>query len=115
MDDLIFLVTEARGGNLEAYGTIVRRFQDMACGYAYAILADFHAAEDAAQEAFVETYLKLGDLRVPKAFPGWLRRIVFKHCDRLARRSRTPSLCPEALDGSSSTRPGPDHLAEDRE
>jgi DNA-directed RNA polymerase specialized sigma24 family protein len=53
MEEVRSLVVRARGGDLEAYGEIVRRFQDMAYGYAYSILGDFHLAEDAAQEASV--------------------------------------------------------------
>ncbi len=41
---------------LEAFGQIVVRFQDMAYGCAYALLGDFHLAEDAAQEAFLTAY-----------------------------------------------------------
>ena len=86
MDELRPLVERAQKGDLEAYGEIVRRFQDMAYGYAYSILGDFHLAQDAAQEAFVQAYRDLSALRLPAAFPGWLRKIVFKHCDRLTRR-----------------------------
>ena len=71
---------------LAAFGQLVRRFQAMACGQAYSILGDFHLAEDAAQDAFIQAYRNLGDLREPAAFPGWLRRIVFKQCDRITRR-----------------------------
>jgi len=42
-------------------------------------LARFQLAEDAAQEAFLEAYRNLDKLREPPAFPGWFRRIVFKH------------------------------------
>jgi len=47
---------------------------------------DFHLAEDAAQEAFLEAHAYLSRLREPAAFPSWLRRIVFKHCDRFTRK-----------------------------
>ena len=67
------LVLRAQGRDQEAYGQLVRRFQDMAYGYAYALLGDFHLAQDAAQEAFVEAYRCLPGLRNPEAFPGWLR------------------------------------------
>jgi hypothetical protein len=60
MDELRTLVERSRAGDLDAYGEIVRRFQDMACGYAYALLGDFHLAQDAAQEAFVQGYRSLG-------------------------------------------------------
>ena len=54
MDGLAELFRQARAGDACAYEAIVRRYQDMAVGYAYAVLGDFHSAEDAAQEAFVE-------------------------------------------------------------
>ena len=80
------LITSAQDGDLEAYDQLVRRFQDMAVAYGYSILGDFHWAEDAAQEAFVEAFRCLPKLQEPLAFPGWLRRIVFKHCDRITRK-----------------------------
>lgn len=86
-------VCRAREGDVEAYGELVRRFRDMACRYAYRLLGDFHLAEDAAQEAFVQAYQDLSMLSAPRAFPGWLKRIVFKHCDRLTRGKR-PGLVP---------------------
>ncbi len=88
-------VVRAQGGDTAAFDALVRRFRDMAVGYAYSILRDFHAAEDAAQEAFIQAYYDLETLREPGAFPAWFRRVVFKHCDRItgrgaARRARLP-------------------------
>jgi RNA polymerase sigma factor (sigma-70 family) len=91
VEDLPALIIRARNGDGDAFGKIVRRFQDMAVGYSYSLLRDFHLAEDAAQEAFLEAYLCLPQLREPAAFPGWFRRIVFKQCDRVTRVS-TPSI-----------------------
>src|SRR5688572_17651401 len=88
MEDLIALVMRAQACDLDAYGRLVQRFQDMAVGYAYAILGDVHLAEDVAQEAFIEAYTNLVKLRHPAAFSAWLRKIVFKHCDRLTRGKR---------------------------
>lgn len=85
MEELRQLVIRARAGDAEAFGAMVRRFQDMAVGYSYSLLRDLNLAEDAAQEAFLEAYLCLSQLREPAAFPGWFRRIVFKQCDRLTR------------------------------
>jgi RNA polymerase sigma factor (sigma-70 family) len=87
MDALESLVMKAREGDADAYGVIVRRFQDMAVGYGYSLLRDFHLAEDAAQEAFFEAYRNLSQLREPAAFAGWFRRILFKQCDRTTRRN----------------------------
>lgn len=88
MDDLKILVERSRSGDLDAFSHIVGRFQDMAIGYAEAKLRDFHAAEDAAQEAFIDAYLRLDTLRDPAAFPGWFRRILHTHCSRILRKRR---------------------------
>ena len=112
MDDLVQLVGRAGDGDLDAFGCIVRRFQDMAYGYAYSVLGDFHLAEDAAQEAFVEAYQQLPGLREPKAFPGWLRRIVFKHCDRLTRKKHVATVPLDEAAQVTSGEPTPDQAAQ---
>lgn len=88
MNELAEQIRAARNGDLAAYGEIVRRFQNLAFGCAYAVLGDFQLAEDVAQEVFLDAYRKLGQLREPEAFPGWLRRIVLTHCNRFIRRQR---------------------------
>ena len=85
-DSLASLVERSRAGDTDAFAVVVRRFQDMAVGYAYSLLQDFQLAEDAAQEAFFEAYRSLDRLREPAAFAGWFRRIVFKQSDRIIRR-----------------------------
>jgi len=115
VEELKSLVIKARAGDLEAYGEIVRRFQDMAYGYAYSILSDFHLAEDAAQEVFVEAYRQLPKLREPTAFPAWFRRIVFKHCDRMTRARRSPTASLDAAAGMAGAEAGPTQTVEKRE
>jgi DNA-directed RNA polymerase specialized sigma24 family protein len=69
----------------EAFGELVIRFQDMAFACAFAVLGDVYLAQDAAQEAFIVAWQKLGQLREPAAFPGWFKRIVLTQCNRLIR------------------------------
>jgi RNA polymerase sigma factor (sigma-70 family) len=108
-------VSRARDGDVEAYGAVVRRFKEMACGYAYSLLGDFHLAEDAAQEAFVQAYRDLPMLSAPRAFPGWLKRIVFKHCDRLTRGRRVPLVALDEAASASGGAPDPSAAAARRE
>jgi RNA polymerase sigma factor (sigma-70 family) len=115
VDDLRSLLIRARDRDVRAYGEVVRRFQDMAYGYAFAILGDFHLAEDAAQEALIEAYRCLPGLREPAAFAGWFRRIVFKHCDRLTRRKRVPTVPMDVAQDIPSPFPGPAESAEHNE
>jgi len=97
-DDLSILVTNAQTGNYDAFNGLVRRFQDMAVGYAYAIIGDFQLAEDAAQEAFVGAWLELPRLREPAAFAGWFRKLVFMRCSRQTRALRRGVVSTEALE-----------------
>ena len=76
------LVIAAQQGDSEAYGRIVVQFQDMAYYTAFRYLGDQQQAEDAAQDAFIEAHRCLPALQNPQAFPSWLRRIIFKQCDR---------------------------------
>ncbi len=69
------LVRATLAGDRKAFGELVRRYQTGACA-ARAVVRDRHAAEDAAQEAFLTAYAKLGELRDPTAFGGWLLRIA---------------------------------------
>jgi RNA polymerase sigma factor (sigma-70 family) len=86
--DLTDEVIAAQRGGRDAFDALVRRFQDMAVGYAYSLLSDFAAAEDAAQEAFLEAYRSLPSLTTPAAFPGWFRTIVARQCSRATRNKR---------------------------
>ena len=97
MEELESLISRAQAGDLDAYGKIVQRFQDMGMGYAYSILGDFHLAQDAVQEAFIEAYPILSRVYGPVAFLGWFRRIIFKHCDRLTRGKRDELMPLEAI------------------
>ncbi len=59
MTELNDLIIQVQEGDIDAFEPVVHRFQDMAVGYAYAILQDWHLAEDAAQEAFISAFLDL--------------------------------------------------------
>lgn len=109
------LIRAAQAGDLEAFGQVVQRFQDLAYAVAYTIVGDAHLAQDVAQEAFIEAYLCLPSLREPAAFPGWFRRIVVKRGDRLVR-GKAPALVPLDLVGPlASEQPDPACQAEARE
>jgi len=109
------LIRPARIGDVDAFGAIVREFQDMAVGYAFSILRNFEHAEEAAQEAFIEAYRGLHSLQEPRAFPAWLRRLVFKHCDRQTRRKRLITVPIDTVPEIASKEPGPMQAAEKSE
>ena len=109
------LVICAQNGDRDAYDRIVRHFQDFAVACGVSALGDFHYAEDAAQEAFLEAFACLPQLREPQAFPGWLRRIVFKHCDRITRKRYVQEVSWEAISEEVSGEQDPHKMLEQQE
>jgi len=86
------LVIRARGGDLEAYGALVRATQKATYAVALQVIRDPSLAEDAAQDAFVRMFRHLGELEEPAAFIGWLRRIVITSALNLRRARRATFL-----------------------
>lgn len=115
---LIAKATAARAAQTEkslAFGEIVRRFQDMAFACAYAVLGDFHLAEDAAQEAFITAWRNLDQLRKPEAFPGWFKRIVLSQCHRLTRGKHLKTVGLEMVADAPALGPTPELIYEQKE
>jgi RNA polymerase sigma factor (sigma-70 family) len=111
MEDLDSLLARTQAGDLDAFGEVVARFQDMALGYAYSILGSFEDAQDAVQEAFIAAYGHLGDLRERERFAGWFRRIVLSACRAVARR-RAPLIPLEEAAAAAPAASEPGRLAE---
>jgi RNA polymerase sigma factor (sigma-70 family) len=80
------LVAGAREGDQVAFTALVQRYQEMALGYALAILGDFHLAQDVTQAALFAAYRGIQSLEDPVRFPAWLRGIVRFQCGRVRRR-----------------------------
>jgi RNA polymerase sigma-70 factor (ECF subfamily) len=93
VESLSELVGRAQRGDLEAFGRLVRRTQAMAYSVARGVLRDAARAEDAAQDAYLRAFRRLGDLDEPGGFVPWLRRIVITVALNIRRRERTTLLC----------------------
>lgn len=115
---LIDRATESRWALKEkqrAFGEIVRRYQDLAYGYAYAVVGDFQLAEDAAQEAFLAAWRNLDQLRTPSAFTGWFKRIVLSQCSRLTRGRHLDTVPLEAASALPCSEEDPQRALEREE
>lgn len=82
------LVKAVLDGRRECFAELVQRYERAACAAATDVLGDDHAAQDAAQEAFVAAYRKLPGLRDRSAFGAWVIKIARRQAARMARRSR---------------------------
>ena len=70
------LVIASLGGDRQAFGEIVSRYQSLLCALAYSTVGDIAHSEDIAQEAFVEAWKKLDTLREPAKLKSWLCGIL---------------------------------------
>jgi RNA polymerase sigma factor (sigma-70 family) len=93
------LVAACRGGDEEAWGTLVERFSR----YVYAIaIQGFrlqkHDAEDVFQEVFARVFERLDTLREDEAVRPWIAQLTRRLCiDRLRAGSREVTADTEAL------------------
>src|SRR3954468_22844250 len=83
--EITFLVERAKVGDREAYGELVARFQGSVYAMALTRVRDPLEAQELAQDVFVHAMRKLPQLRDPRCFAGWLRRI----CARMASNPLT--------------------------
>ena len=85
------LVIASLGGDHQAFGKIVTRYQRLLCSLGYSALGSVSESEDVAQEAFVEAWKKLENLREPEKLKSWLCGILrFKVSHHRRREARQP-------------------------
>ena len=115
MNEISQLILRAKQNDHNAFTEIVRKFQNMALGYAYSVVGDFELAKDIAQESFVQAYIDLNKLQFPEAFPNWFRKIIFKYCDRQYRGKRLWTEVYEDTSFGTQKADDPQEKAEKRE
>ena len=96
------LVAGCRAGDRAAYGALIDRYYRYIFATCLAVLGHVQEAEDAAQEAVVRGFERIGKLRAAEQFGPWITRIAKNLCiDRLRRQRRDR----EAVTGRVETSP----------
>jgi RNA polymerase sigma-70 factor (ECF subfamily) len=85
------LIDRIRAGDVQAYGTLVERYERGILGAVLAIVRDRHAAQDVVQDVFVQCYLKLPALRDGSRFGWWLFKAARRQAVRTSRRIKRSS------------------------
>jgi RNA polymerase sigma-70 factor (ECF subfamily) len=115
-NEITVLVERAKTGDREAYGELVTRFQSSVYAMALARVRDPLEAQELAQDVFVHAMRKLPQLRDPRCFAGWLRRITARMAiNRLTRRGPLFGADPEMLDTVQTFDRSPEETVEVRE
>ena len=94
------LVRLAREGDRAAFGELVRRYENVAWATALSYVHCRDTARDLVQEAFVNAWCRLTQLREGAGFGAWLRTIVVRRSLEWLRRARTVRFIGESQVGT---------------
>lgn len=84
------VVARVLGGDGEAFGVLIRRYEPGLLRFALRMLGNPDAAADAVAESLVRAYRHLGQCREPSRLRSWLYRITGNRCrSHLASRHAT--------------------------
>jgi RNA polymerase sigma-70 factor (ECF subfamily) len=97
-DEIFLLIERAQAGDRPAFGELVERFHPAVYAVALARLRDPNEATELAQEVFIHAMQKIGQLRDPHCFVGWLRQITVRMAiNRVTRKAPVHGADPEVL------------------
>jgi RNA polymerase sigma-70 factor (ECF subfamily) len=88
------LVARCRQGEVEAFATLIERYQDGVYRVIYRMVGDREEARDLAQEAFIRAFEGLGTFNVRKPFRPWMWRIAANVAIDYLRRQDHPNDVP---------------------
>ena len=89
------LVRAAQDGARDAYGELVRRYQDRIYTVVLGMVSDPEDALDLTQETFLKGYMGLSRFRAEAGFYTWLYRIAVHLCiDHSRKRKRRQEAMP---------------------
>jgi len=98
------LVNATLGGNRDAFGQIVSRYQSLICSLAYSATGSLGQSEDLAQETFITAWKHLGHLRERNKLRSWLCGIARNRINNFLRREgREPLREAEPLENVSES------------
>lgn len=101
-DDEAALIRAAQRGSLDAFNSLVLRYQDAVFTTAYRIMGETQIAADITQDAFITAYRQIATFR-GGVFRAWLLRIAANRCyDELRRYKRRPTVSVESMGGEES-------------
>ena len=82
------LINRFLTGDERAFATLVQKHQKRVHALAWRKVGDFHIAEELTQDTFLKVYQKLGTLKNPNQFAGWLYVITDRVCKAWYRKQK---------------------------
>lgn len=94
-------ITECLNGQPEAFGALVRRYQDRLFNAVVRIMDNHDDALDVVQDAFINAYQSLASFKGDAEFYTWLYRIAFNTAVSQKRRRRAMISLETGRDGDA--------------
>lgn len=93
------LVYEAKKGDSIAFSKVYALFSNDLYRFAYYYLGNSYDAEDAVQDALIQAFIHISDLKKAAAFQSWMFKILSNCCKtKLANSSKNPApLCIDEI------------------
>ena len=88
IEDDVQLIRKTLLGDDSAFTALVEKYQKSVHGLIWRKIGDFHHAEEITQDTFLQAYKKLGTLKDPKSFAGWLYVIAARLSLNWIQRSK---------------------------
>lgn len=82
-------IRQAQGGDREAFGRLVERYQKRVFSLVYHLLHRPDVVEDLAQEIFLKAFLAIRSFNLDSSFGTWLGRVTVNHCYDYLRHERS--------------------------
>ena len=96
LQDDVQLIRRTLSGDESAFGTLVQKHQKGVHALIWRKIGDFHHAEELTQDTFLQAYKKLGTLKDPNHFSGWLYVIANRISINWLQRYKRPMQSLEA-------------------
>jgi RNA polymerase sigma-70 factor, ECF subfamily len=106
--ELAALVRQAQEGDREAFGLLVEQFERTVHAICLRRLVNPSEALELTQEVFLHVLRRIGQLREPERFAGWLRQVTVRMAiNRATRRVAPSSVETDVLDAATGHRDNP--------
>ena len=88
VDNTVELIRRILSGDDEAFSLLMRKHQEGVHALIWRKIGDFYITEELTQDTFIQAYKKLGTLKDPRRFKGWLYVIANRRCLNWIKRNK---------------------------
>jgi RNA polymerase sigma-70 factor, ECF subfamily len=112
------IVERVQGGDAEAFGVLVSRYEEKMLRYVRRFLFGYEDAEDIVQDVFIKAYTNIQSVDTKRKFSSWLYRVAHNESINMIKKKKkeaVPFFDPETLFPHPVATKGTDDIVHDKE